>query len=70
MKDETTPEQLERVQRLAEALNAKKRMEDDGSHSMEDRLRADEKVQSALEDVRSRQGEGEESKETNPSSAP
>lgn len=52
MSDETTPEQLERVQRLAEAINEKNRMEADQSHSVEDRMRADQKMNEALEEVR------------------
>jgi hypothetical protein len=57
MSDETTPEQLDRVQRLAEAINEKKRMEADESHSVEDRMRADKKMNEALDDVRAHKAE-------------
>ncbi len=64
MSNETTPEQLDRVQRLAEAINEKKRMEADTSHSMEDRMRADEKMNEALDDVRAHKSD-REAKPTN-----
>jgi hypothetical protein len=60
MNDETSPEQLERVHRLAEAINQKKRVESDDAHSTEDSLRADEDVQEALEDVRANKSEAAE----------
>lgn len=59
MSEQTTPEQLDRVQRLAEAINEKKRMEADESHSMEDRMRADKKMNEALEEVRAHKSEKE-----------
>jgi hypothetical protein len=67
MSEETTPEQLDRVQRLAEAINEKKRMEADESHSVEDRMRADIKMNHALDEVRAHKAE--EKSET-PGSAP
>jgi hypothetical protein len=61
MSDETSPEQLERVHRLAEAINQKKRVESDDARSTEDCLRADEDVQQALDDVRANKSEVEKS---------
>jgi hypothetical protein len=58
MTDETSPDRVQRVQRLAEALNEKKRMEDDDSHSAEQRMKADEKVNQALEAVRTHKSDG------------
>ena len=60
MSDETSPEQLERVQRLAEAINQKKRLESDDQRSTDERLHADLEVQQALDDVRAHKEESED----------
>ena len=58
MTDETCPERMELVQRLAEAINDKKRMENDDSHSAEERMKADQEVNQALEAVRTHKSDG------------
>ena len=58
MTDETCPERIDLVQRLAEAMNGKKRAENNDSHSVKARIAADEKVNHAVEALRSNKAEG------------
>jgi hypothetical protein len=53
MADGTCPEDVRLVQHLAQAINAKKHVEGDDSHSPEDRMRADDDVNRAMEAIRS-----------------
>lgn len=59
MADKPSPERLRLVQRLAKAINRKKRMEKSPAHSTKERLRADEQVTEALEAVRTEKPEEE-----------
>lgn len=58
MTDETCPERIELVQRLGEAINDKKHLETRDSHSTKARMKADKKVNQALDAVRTHKSEG------------
>jgi hypothetical protein len=57
MSDEISPERERLVTRLGKALNDKMHVEKNDSHSPEDRMHADEKVNEALEAVRTDKAE-------------
>jgi hypothetical protein len=66
MADETCPENIRLVQHLAQAINAKKRLEGNDEHSPEDRMRADESVNHAMEAIRAHKANHEcQPQETN-----
>lgn len=57
MAEETCPERVQLVERLAHAINAKKHVEDSDSHTPADRMRVDENVNHAMEAIRSHKAE-------------
>lgn len=58
MSDQPCPDRVRLVEELGEAMNEKKRVEKDESHSADDMVQADENLRDALEAVRVHKAEG------------
>ncbi len=57
MAAESCPELAHLVQQLAEAMNERKRVETDDSHSTEERMHSDQQISNVLEAVRAHKAE-------------